>query len=186
MPYTVASIVSEIMKLLFPLAHAVIVFGMLLGVSAAQQLPRLQEETLSGQQIVLPDAAAGKVAVLVFGFSRASQNSTAAWIKHLHEDYGKNTGIVIYQLPVLEDAPRLIRGMITSGMKKSVPESERANFVPVLHSEADIKKLVNYKEPDDAYLVVLDRSGKVAYQTHGAADAFAYADLRIKLQGLLK
>ncbi|HEY4901146.1 MAG TPA: hypothetical protein VIH91_10055 [Terriglobales bacterium] len=155
-------------------------------IAAAQQLPRLQEENLAGQQVVLPDAASGKVAVLVFGFTRASQTTTGAWTKQLRADFGKSAGFELYQLPVLEDAPRFIRGMITSGMKKGVPENERANFVPVMHSEAELKKLVGYKESDDAYLVVLDRNGKVAFETHGATPDTNYAQLRSKLENLLK
>ena len=170
---------------------AVLVVGIALlsafaGRALAQQLPRLQEENLPGQQVTLPDAASGKVTALVFGFTKASQNSTGPWMKHLRDDFGKSGGFDLYQLPVIEEAPRMIRGMIISGMKKGVPENERANFIPVLHKEADLKKLVNYKEPDDAYIVVLDRNGKVVYQTHGGVDAAGYADLRTQLQGLPK
>src|SRR5271165_2774103 len=86
--------------------------------AAAQQLPRLQEENLAGHQVVLPDAAAGKVAVLVFGFSHGSQTTTGAWTKQIRTDFGKSSGFELYQLPVLEEAPRFIRGMIISGMKK--------------------------------------------------------------------
>jgi len=86
--------------------------------AAAQQLPRLQEQNLAGQQVVLPDAASGKVAVLVFGFTRASQTTTGGWMKHIQGDFGKSHGFVLYQLPVIEEAPKLIRGMIISGMKK--------------------------------------------------------------------
>ena len=154
--------------------------------AAAQQLPRLQEENLAGQQVVLPDAASGKVAVLVFGFSRASQTPTEAWAKRIRADFGKYAAFELYQLPVLQDAPRLIRGMITSGMKKGVPEKERANFIPVMHDEAELKKLVGYKEPDDAYLVVLDRNGQVAFQTHGATPDANYAALQSKLESLQK
>jgi hypothetical protein len=154
--------------------------------AAAQQLPRLQEENLAGQQAVLPEAASGKVAVLVFGFTRASQTTTGAWAKQIRTDFGKSAGFELYQLPVLEEAPRLIRGMITSGMKKGVPEDQRANFIPVMHSEAELKKLVGYKEGDDAYVVVLDRSGKVAFQTHGASPEPNYPQLRTKVESLLK
>ena len=156
------------------------------GSAAAQQLPRLQEENLTGQQVVLPDAAAGKFAVLVFGFTRGSQAATGSWAKRIESDYGKTPGFIRFQLPVLEEAPRLIRGMIISGMKKGVAENIRANFVPVLHNEAELKKLVGYKEADDAYLVVLDRGGKVAYQTHGPTAEPGYAELRAKVGGLLK
>lgn len=181
-----ASSASEFMKLQFQLVQSAILFCALLGVCAAQQFPRLQEENLSGQQVVLPDAAAGRLAVLVFGFSRSSQYSTGPWMKRLRGDFGKSASVALYQLPVLEEAPRLIRGMITSGMKKGVPENERSNFVPVMHNEAELKKLVNYKEADDAYIVVLDRGGKVVYQAHGGADAAGYAELQTKLQVLLE
>jgi hypothetical protein len=153
---------------------------------AAQQLPRLQEENLAGEQVVLPDAATGKVAILVFGFTKASQNTTGAWMKRLQPDYGKSAGVVLYQLPVLEEAPRILHGMIVSGMKKGVPEGERANFIPVMHNEAELKKLVSYKEADDAYVVVLDRTGTIAFQTHSGIDASGYAELRAKVQNLLK
>jgi ATP synthase subunit 10 len=174
------------MKTDLVIARITVLACTLLGVAAAQQFPRLQEENVAGQQVVLPDAVRDKVAVLVFGFTRASQNSTGAWVKHLRDDFGKTEGFALYQLPVLEEAPRLIRGMITSGMKKGVPEAERTNFVPVVHNEAELKKLVSYKEADDAYLVVLDRTGKIAYQTHGGPDASGYAELRNRLQNLLK
>jgi ATP10 protein len=154
--------------------------------AAAQQFPRLQEENLAGKQVVLPDAASGKVAVLVFGFTHASQTTTGAWAKQIRADFGKSAGFELYQLAVLEEAPRLIRPMITSGIKKGVPENERANFVPVMHNEAELKQLVAYKEPDDAYLVVLDRSGHVAFQTHGATPEPSYAVLKAKVESLLK
>lgn len=154
--------------------------------AAAPQLPRLQEENLAGQQVVLPDAAAGKVAVLVMGFSRASQNTTGAWMKRILSDLSAAPGLVVYQLAVIEAAPRFIHGMIISGMKKNMAENLRPFFLPVVHKEDELKKLVGFKEEDDTYIVVLDRSGKVAYQTHGASPGPSYAEFRAKVDSLLK
>ena len=154
--------------------------------SAAQQFPRLQEENLAGQQVVLPDAAAGKIAVLVLGFSHASSTPTGAWMKRSSAEFGKNPSFALYELAVIEDAPRFIRGMIISGMKKCIPEDERPFVVPVVHEEAALKTLVGYKEEDYAYIVLLDRGGRVVYQTHAATVDPGYADLRAKLAGLLK
>jgi len=168
------------------LAVFTVAVALLASTAAAQQFPRLQEENLAGQQVVLPDAAAGKIAVLVLGFSHASGTPTGAWAKRATEEFGKNPGFVLYQLAVIEDAPRLVRGMITSGMKKGVPDSQRATFIPVVHEEAALKTLVGYKEEDYAYIVVLDRGGKVVYQTHAATVDPGYAELRAKLAGLLK
>jgi len=160
--------------------------ALLASAAAAQQFPRLHEENLAGQQVVLPDAAAGKVAVLVLGFSHASSTPTGAWAKRAGDEFGKNPGFVLYQLAVIEDAPRFIRGMIISGIKKGVPDSQRATFIPVVHEEAALKTLVGYKAEDYAYIVVLDRGGKVVYQTHGATVDATYTELRAKLAGLLK
>jgi hypothetical protein len=76
--------------------------------------------------------------------------------------------------------------MIASGMKKGVPENQRPGVVPVMHHEAELKKLVAYKEADDAYIVVLDRSGQIAYQTHNTTTEGQYAQLKDKVERLLK
>jgi hypothetical protein len=118
------------MKLAFPgLVAVALVCALLPGGAAAQQFPRLQEENLSGQQVVLPDAASGKIAVLVMGFSKASKTPTEAWARRIDTDFGKTPGFVLYQMPILEDVPKMFRGMIISASKKVCPRtSARASF----------------------------------------------------------
>ena len=146
-------------------------------------VPKLEGESFSGRKVVLPDDASGKVAVLVFGFTKASKGQTSDWARKLSADLRARAEV--YQLPVLEDVPRFIRGMVISSIKKGVPENERDHFVPVLQGEAELKKFVNYKESDDAYLAVLDRSGKVVQQMHGALTDSAYSSLRTQLEASL-
>ena len=154
--------------------------------AAAQQFPRLREENLNGQQVLLPDAASGKVAVLVMGFSKASKAPTEAWAKRIDSDFGKTSGFVLYQMPILEAVPSMFRGMIISSIRKGVSENERATFVAVVHNEDGLKKLVGFKGEDDAYIVVLDRYGKVVFQTHGTSIDPEYAPMKAKVQALLK
>ena len=66
-----------------------------------------------------------------------------------------------------------------------MPENLRDHFVPVLKGESELKKFVGYKEPDDAYLVVLDPSGQIVRQTHGPFTDAAYAPLRDELRRFL-
>jgi hypothetical protein len=75
--------------------------------------------------------------------------------------------------------------MVISGIRKGVPEETRDHFVPILNGEAELKKLVGYKEQDDAYLVVLNREGKIVGQMHGAVTDAAYAPLKTQLESLL-
>lgn len=151
----------------------------------SQPMPHIEGESFAGQKIVLPDATHGKVAVFVFGFTKASKEPTSAWAQKINADFGTHNGFELYELPVLEDVPRLIRGIVISSIKKGVPENRRAHFVPIVQDEAQLKRLVNYKEPDDAYLVTLDESGHVAAQIHGPFSDAAYAQFHTDLQSLL-
>lgn len=148
-------------------------------------LPKIEGESFAGHHVVFPEAAAGKIAILVFGFSKASKGPTGDWAGRISKDFKSDSALVLYQLPVLEDVPRLIRGMVTSGIRKGVPEADRDRFVPILNGEAELKKLVSYKDPDDAYLVVLNRSGKIVEQVHGPFTEAAYSQLRSQLQPLI-
>src|SRR5579863_3214706 len=152
---------------------------------AAQPMPHIEGESFASQKVVLPDAARGKVAVLIFGFTKASKEPTSAWARKIHSEFGTRNGFELYQLPVLDSVPRLFRGMVISSIKKGVSEDMRAHFVPILQNEADLKKLVNYEETDDAYLVVLRPDGQVALQRHGPFSETAYGQFRTDLQSLL-
>jgi hypothetical protein len=152
---------------------------------AQQPMPRVEGESFAEHTVMLPDDAKGKLAVLVFGFTKASKGPTSAWSEKIFSEFGHHAGFELYQLPVLEDVPRFVRGMVISGMRKGIKENMRDHFVPILQGESELKKLVNYKEPDDAYLVVLDPSGKIVQQMHGPFSNAAYEQLRKEIQTLL-
>ena len=144
---------------------------------AQQAMPRIEGESFAGRNVVLPDAAKGHVAVLVFGFTKKSKEPTSAWTAKINSEFGRQAGLELYQLPVLEDVPHFIRGMVISSMKKDAKEDMRDHFVPVLHGEAELKKLVSYKEPDDAYLVILNPAGQIVGQMHGSYTDSTYEQL---------
>jgi hypothetical protein len=141
--------------------------------SADMPMLKAEGESLAGHHIVLPDAASGKVAVLIFGFTKASKVPTAAWAKKISADFASQPAFALYQLPVLEDVPRLVRGMVISGIRKGVSEETRDHFVPILNGEAELKKLV------------LNREGKIVTQMHGPVTDAAYAPLKTQLESLL-
>ena len=151
-----------------------------------QTLPSIAGESLSGHKVVFPEATSGKVAILIFGFTKASKTPCGAWGDKLSAEYSKNNRVEIYQLPVLEDVPRFVRGMVISGIRKGTPESKRDHFVPILHDEAMLKKLVTYKEQDDAYLVLIDPNGQVVEQLHGSPNDALYSRMKAAGDELLR
>lgn len=169
-----------------------LIFALLLSALLAAQsqtadsLPKIKGESLTGHQVVLPEDASGKVAALIFGFSKSSKNADNAWARKISADFSGQPSLVVYQLPVIESAPRFVRGMIVSSMRKSTPENMRDHFVPIVENEAALKSFVHYKDSDDAYLVVLDRAGNVVQLTHGQLNEATYSEVRGKLESLLK
>ena len=156
-----------------------------LAYAQTQPMPRVEGESFAGRKVVLPDEAKGHVAVLVFGFTKASKEPTRAWSEKTLAEFRDQSEFELYQLPVLEDVPRLFRGMVISGIKKGIPENLRDHFVPILQGESELKRLVGYQEPDDAYLVILDPSAQIVQQIHGPFTEAAYAHLRDELHRLL-
>ena len=157
-------------------------------VSVAQSvppMPKIQGESFAGHTVVLPDAAAGKVAVLIFGFTKASKAPTSAWANKLQAYLGTRPDVELYQLPALEDVPRLFRSMVISGIRKGVPENKREHFVPIVQGEADLKRLVGYEEKDDAYLIILGRAGNIVQQIHGAPNDASTAQVKSTIESLL-
>ena len=158
-------------------------------VAAAQlspRLPRTEAETASEKAIVLPDAAAGRVAVLIVGFSKKSSEVTERWEKSVFQDLGTGGRVAIFRVAVLESAPRILRGFIRRGIEKNVPKEKRDSFVLLFHDEAEWKKLVHFEDPDEAYLVVLDADGGVRWVGHGNPDAPGTANLKAQVDSLLR
>jgi hypothetical protein len=141
----------------------------------SQSLPATEGETLSGKPITLATNLSGKPAVVVIGFSKASSAESGAWVKRLKGDAGL-AGMAVYQVAVLEEVPRLVRGMVKSSIRGSVPVADQGTFVMLFHDEAQWKQFAHYRNADDAYVVLLDGHGMTKSTVAGAV-AEHYGDL---------
>ena len=136
--------------------------------ASAQAVPATTAETLTGKKIVLPDAIRGHVSVFVVGFSRKSKDPTTDWNKQIRQALGQDHNLQIYQVAHLQGAPRFIHGMIVSGIRKGVPPDQQDNFFVLYEGQDAWKQWAAFSEPDDAYLVLVDKSGQAVWKTHGA------------------
>ena len=150
-------------------------------VLSAQPLPKTDFETLSGQKLTLPGALSGKPALLIIGFSHSSSKPTGEWAKDLSSDCHSRAHLVCYQIAVLQDAPRMFRGMITGGIKRGIPKDEQDFFLILVHDEDTWKSLAGFSNPDDAYLLFVDDRANIRWKTHGPPTPAAVKSLREKL-----
>ena len=130
-------------------------------VCGQQGFPQIAGETLAGKKVELPGAFSAQTVVVIIGFTHGSQKQTKEWGQRLkgQED--------VWSVAVLEDAPRLVRGMAVHGIKSGTPKEEYDRFVVVVKGEKELKEAARFEKPDDAYLMVVDGKGAIRWQFHG-------------------
>jgi hypothetical protein len=74
--------------------------------------------------------------------------------------------VAVYEVAHLQGAPRLLRGMIVSGMRKGVPPEQEERFLVVTEKEDEWKRWANFREPDNAYVLILNKSAEATWRTH--------------------
>ena len=147
----------------------------------AQTLPATEFQTLAGTKLTLPGGAGERAALFIVGFSHASSKPTSAWSKQLDKDCAE-TGTVCYTVAVLQDVPRLVRGMVISGIRSGIPKEKRNRFLILLHEEEVWKKLCGFSDADGAYLLLVSRTGQILWKWAGPADGASLSAARERLR----
>jgi hypothetical protein len=148
-------------------------------------LPKIQGTSLDDQKITVPDAAAGKVTLLIITFSKAAGERGRGWSDPFFKDYPQDDKVTSYAIAMLEDVPSLLRGMVRGGIKRGVPLPMRRRFLTVTQDENQWKQYVDMKDDKDAYLILIDGKSSVQWIHHGAFDQNVYGALKVKIAELV-
>ena len=85
---------------------------------------------------------------------------------------------------VLEDAPRLVRGMAVKAMTSRVPAQQHKHFVVVYQGESELKRITGFQRPGKAYILLLDPRGEIQWVSHGAVSDAALQELADRVLSL--
>jgi hypothetical protein len=153
--------------------------------TVGQRLPDLKGEYLTGRTAVLPGAASGRVALLLFGFSYDSRFDVEAWAKRFREEFGKNPQVTFYEIPMIGGMARLGKWFIDSGMRRGTPKEDHENVITVYGGSGPWKHRLGVKAEDHGYLVLLDQKGTLAWSQAGPFEEARYAALAEQVRKLL-
>jgi hypothetical protein len=127
--------------------------------------PEFSGQTISGRAVILPEA--GKQLVAIFSFSRAGGVDARSWRERA--DKVESYGIIM-----LASVPRLLRGVVASGIQSGMPPDVRDRTILYYKEEAIWKQRLAVSDDKRAYVVLVDRSGRVLWTNPGP---FSESDL---------
>ncbi len=148
-------------------------------------LPRLRGKFLTGRTAVLPEAASGRLALLLLGFTYDSRFAVEAWAKRFREEFESDPRVTFYEIPMIGGLARLGKWFIDSGMRRGTPKQDYEHVITVYGGTDSWKQRVGFQDHDAAYLILLDKSGKVAWRHAGDLDEEAHAELLSEVSRLL-
>ena len=140
-------------------------------------LPRLKGEFLTGRTAVLPQAAAGRVTLLLLGFTYDSRFAVEAWAQRFRERFGTDPRVTFYEVPMIGGLARIGKWFIDSGMRRGTPKQDYEHVITVYGGTEQWKQRVGFRDPEAAYLILLDGSGRVAWRYAGGFEEKAFREL---------
>jgi hypothetical protein len=142
--------------------------------------PRLESEFLTGRKAVLPDAAKGRIAFILMGFTYDSRFAVEKWAGRFKADIKPGPDVTWFEIPVIGGMGRMASWFINSGMRKGTPKEYHENVITVYGGVDRWKAAMRFsaQADDDAYLAVLDKEGRVQWLHHGPATDESVAELK--------
>jgi hypothetical protein len=126
-------------------------------------LPEVTGETLAGQTATLPAAVQGQTALIVFTFSREAGADAQKWVERFLRDFGSRPGVSSFSVMMLQSVPGLLRGIVSSQIKKGMPAALHDRVLRVYRDEEVWRKRLSASSEGQAYLVLLDPEGRIRW-----------------------
>lgn len=153
--------------------------------AVGDQLPPLKGKFLSGRTAVLPQAASGRVALLMLGFTYDSRFQVEAWAQRFRRDFGAQSAVTFFEIPMIGGMARMGKWFIDSGMRRGTPKTDHENVITVYGGTEPWKQRVGFNDPSAAYLILIDQNGRVAWRGAGSPGETRYSALSSEVSRLL-
>lgn len=143
-------------------------------------IPPTRATALDGHSVGLPQDLHAPATVLILGFGRHSQDATTAWEKPVRTQLFKSGSLDFYDMAMISEVPGFVRPMVMRAIKGKVPDVLKPHFLPLIDNEDAWKRVAGYADdqPDAAYVMLVDASGHVRWESHAAFSPAGLTTLR--------
>ena len=141
------------------------------GSAIGLKFPAISGESLSEKKVNLPQAAAGKVTLILMAFTRDSIPELDPWLKAYTDAFGAKKNFALYKIPMMKSAfAKQISGMINGKMKKDNPEELHDKIVTYYGPIDEYVTALGIADEEQGYAFLLDKTGVVKWRSTGPAD----------------
>ncbi len=148
-------------------------------------MPELRGDYLSERKASLPGDAAGRVALLMLGFTYKSRFAVEDWGKRFRAEFEKNPQVTFYEIPMISGLGRAAKWFIESGMRRGTPKADHQNVITVYGGAEPWKQRLQVKIETDAYLILLDPKGNISWLHSGTVDDASFHELSEQARKLI-
>lgn len=132
------------------------------------QFPSVKASNLSGREFALPAGFEGNLNLVAVAFQMWHQNEVDTWMPLLEQMEHKMPATRAYELPVLRSMNRFSQWMIDQGMRGGIPDpATRARTITLYLDKQRFRQALGLPDEDHIYLLLVDRDGRVHWQTRG-------------------
>lgn len=142
-----------------------------------QQFPAMEGESLTNQNLNLPEDLKGKYSIIGLAYSKKSESALKTWFEPAYNQFlykpetpslfAGSYDVHLYFIPMFTGVKRPAYKTVMNKMKKTIDKK----LLPyVLFYKGELKKYkksLKFKGKDVPYFFVLDENGKIVYTTSG-------------------
>ncbi|TGE85500.1 hypothetical protein C7Y70_01975 [Pseudoalteromonas sp. KS88] len=126
-----------------------------------KQFPTVSGESLSKQDIVIPDDFNNEHSLLLIGYKQDSQFDIDRWLIGLDMS---GVSIPTYELPTIQGmAPRMFSTLIDNGMRKGIPKELWAGVITIYKDGDKVQAFTGNENPNNCRVVLINKAGKILY-----------------------
>ncbi|MGX5173927.1 hypothetical protein ACUR5C_07895 [Aliikangiella sp. IMCC44653] len=126
-----------------------------------KSFPEVSGVSLEGENQQIPSLFAQENTLLLLGFVQNSQFDIDRWLIGLDMT---NTDLPVYELPTLQGMfPQFFKTQINNGMRKGIPKALWKGVITVYEDGDQLQQFTGNTNPNNARVILLDKSGTVRY-----------------------
>ncbi len=135
---------------------------------ADPRFPEVSGDNLEGETLSLPGDLAGEVNLLLIAFKRDQQDDIDTWQQVGEELESRVPGFRFYELPVMSQGIRVMRGVIEGGMRSGIEDpADRARTIPLFTDKPALREASGIETEESIQLLLVDREGRVLWHGEG-------------------